>query len=60
MESDLSSALFASRAAGTRQAVDMAVLKKSFEADQQTVQMLQAGVQAVEASLPPCRMGRVD
>lgn len=58
MESDLTSALMASRAAGTRQALDMAVLRKSVEADQQTVTMLQQGAASAETSLPPLPDGQ--
>jgi hypothetical protein len=52
METDLTSALVAARAAGTRQSLDVAMLKKAQEADQATIAMRQAGADAAKTLAP--------
>ena len=53
METDLASALVAARTAGTRQSLDVAMLKKAQDADQATISMLQAGAEAAKTLAPP-------
>ena len=54
MESDLSAALMAARAAGTRQAVQLAVVKKNHELELALVQM----VDEVARAAPPAGQGK--